>query len=121
MNKTQTNLRVLSTSTLERTNVVNTKGESLGTIEEIMLDLDSGRIAYVVVAFGGFLGMGDKLFAFPWDMMRVDTDHERVVMNVDKQKLENAPGFDKNNWPTAPTHEWLNEIHTYYGAQSYNR
>lgn len=121
MNKTTTNLRVLSSSTLERTNVVNTKGESLGSIEEIMLDLDTGRIAYVVVSFGGFLGLGDKLFAFPWEMMRVDMDNERVIMNVDQQRLENAPGFDKNNWPSAPTHEWLDEVHSYYGSEPYFR
>jgi hypothetical protein len=59
-----------------------------------MIDLENGRIAYAVLSFGGFLGMGDKLFAIPWNTLTVDTVEKRFVLDVDKKKLELAPGFD---------------------------
>ena len=90
---------VLTASTLKGDKVVNHKGEDLGKIEEIMLDLDHGRIAYAVLSFGGFLGMGDKLFAIPWQAFAVDTAQKRLILNTKKELLEKATGFDKSNWP----------------------
>ena len=79
--------------------MVNYKGEDLGKIEEIMIDLDRGRVAYAVLSFGGFFGVGDKLFAIPWQAFSVDTTKKQLILNADKERLEKAPGFDKNNWP----------------------
>jgi sporulation protein YlmC with PRC-barrel domain len=59
--------RVLSASTLEGDKVTNAEGENLGEVKELMIDLESGRVAYAVLEFGGFLGLGDKLFAVPWE------------------------------------------------------
>jgi sporulation protein YlmC with PRC-barrel domain len=85
---------VLSASTLKGDNVVNPQGEDLGKIEEIMIDLDRGRIAYTVLSFGGFMGLGDKLFAIPWQAFTVDTANKRLILNAKRELLEKATGFD---------------------------
>lgn len=109
--------RVLSASTLKGDSVVNTKNEKLGTIEELMIDLEGGRIAYAVLSFGGFMGMGDKLFAIPWSALSIDTIEKRFVLNVSKERLERAPGFDKDQWPNMADQEWGNKIYDYYGSK----
>jgi len=111
--------RVMSASTLEGDEVMNRQGEKLGTIEEIMLDVSTGRIAYAVLSAGGFLGMGDKLFAIPWQALTLDTDNECFILDVDKDRLQNAPGFDKDHWPAMADLRWASELHTYYRAQPY--
>src|ERR1700727_1636300 len=90
---------VLASSTLTGDPVRNAAGEDLGTIDEIMIDIPSGRVAYAVLSFGGFLGMGDKLFAVPWNAPKVDEDEQCFILNVDRRTIERAPGFDKDNWP----------------------
>lgn len=106
---------LLSAGTLAGTPVTNMAGEDLGHIEEIMLDLRTGNVAYVVVSFGGILGIGSKLFAVPWQALQIDQDNEQVIMNVDRELLENAPGFDDDNWPQTAEPAWLGEVYTYYG------
>jgi uncharacterized protein YrrD len=109
----------MAADTLDGDSVVNAQGEDLGKIEDIMLDVERGRIAYAVLSYGGFLGMGDKLFAVPWSALTLDADRHCFVLNVDKQKLENAPGFDKDHWPTMADPTWAGELHTYYGSRPY--
>jgi hypothetical protein len=110
---------VIAADTLTGDKVVNLKNEDLGKIEHLMIDLASGRIAYAVLSFGGFLGMGDKLFAIPWSALTVDTAEKRFVLNADKQLLERAPGFDKNNWPDMADRTWGGTVYSYYGARPY--
>lgn len=112
---------VLSASTIIGDQVVNPQGEDLGKLEEIMLDLDTGQVAYAVLSFGGFLGMGDKLFAIPWEAMMVDEEHERLILDIDKETLKNAPGFDKDNWPMTTESDWLVGVYEYYGYEPYWR
>ena len=106
---------VMSASTLTRDSVVNSKGEDLGTIEDIMIHLDSGRIAYAVLSFGGILGIGDKLFAVPWEALTLDEDQKHFILNVDKDFLEAAPGFNKDNWPDMADPQFKSRVYTYYG------
>jgi len=89
---------VLAADTLTGDRVVNRKKEDLGTIEHLMIDVENGRVAYAVLSFGGFLGMGDKLFAIPWSALTVDTAEKQLILDVDKKLLERAPGFDKAHW-----------------------
>ena len=110
---------VLSASTLIGDTVRNQQGEELGSLEEMMLDLDSGQVAYAVLSFGGFLGLGDKYFAIPWQAVSVDTENHEIVLDVSKEKLENAPGFDKDNWPSTVDRSWVAEVHSYYGYDPY--
>lgn len=113
--------QVLSATTLMGDRVVNPQGEDLGKIEEFMLDLDTGRINYAVLSFGGFLGLGDKLFAIPWEALTINTDDHTFILNVEKEQLKNAPGFDKDNWPDQAQYEagWLLDVYNYYGYTPY--
>jgi sporulation protein YlmC with PRC-barrel domain len=111
--------RVMGASTLSGDKVVNAAGEDLGKLDEIMIDTPTGRVAYAVLSFGGFLGMGNKLFAIPWDKLALDEENKRFILNVDKQTLENAPGFDKDNWPDMTSPSWRAEVYSYYGSHPY--
>jgi sporulation protein YlmC with PRC-barrel domain len=106
--------RVLSAGTLAGERVRNQAGEDLGAIEEIMLDIPSGRIAYAVLSFGGFLGMGGKLFAVPWSALQLDESEHEFILNVDRKMLENAPGFDKDSWPDMTDPAFAEAIHQHY-------
>jgi len=112
--------RVLSTSTLIGDTVKNREGENLGKIEELMIDLETGRIAYMVLSFGGFLGLGDKFFAIPWDSFTFKPEEKEFLLDIKKEKLKNAPGFDKDNWPDMADPEWRTDIHTFYGTTAMN-
>ncbi|MEO6023708.1 MAG: PRC-barrel domain-containing protein [Burkholderiales bacterium] len=109
----------MAADTLVGNDVVNTAGEDLGDIEAIMLDVPSGRIAYAVLSFGGFFGLGDKLFAIPWNALQLDRDNKRVILIASKDRLENAPGFDKDNWPSMADQRWARDIHSCYSSRPY--
>ena len=111
--------QVLSASTITGDEVRNPEGDDLGKIEEVMLDMGSGRISYAVLSFGGVMGLGDKLFAIPWSALELDPDNKCFVLDVEKEKLENAPGFDKDNWPSFADNTWATQIHSYYGSRPY--
>jgi sporulation protein YlmC with PRC-barrel domain len=100
--------------------VKNPQGENLGDIKDIVIDRASGRIAYAVVSFGGFLGLGEKLFAVPWGAFaQPKADKDTFVLAVDKERLKNAPGFDHNNWPQMASREWVTSLYTYYNVPPY--
>lgn len=109
--------RVLSASTLDDDDIYNLKGQKLGSIKEIMLDINTGRVCYVVLSFGGFLSMGEKLFAVPWSALTVDTENKRFLMDTDEERLKEAPGFDTDNWPNMADPTWEKKVHSYYGTQ----
>ena len=110
---------VLSATKMIGDDVVNRAGENLGKIEELMLDLEKGRVAYAVLSFGGFLGMGEKLFAVPFEALQLDAGRHHFTLDVDKDKLKNAPGFDKAHWPKTADRAWGATIYTYYGYKPY--
>lgn len=110
---------LMGANTLVGNDVYNHKEEDVGDIKEIMLDLRSGRVGYAVLSFGGFLGMGEKLFAVPWEALTLDTKNKRFVLNVEKDRLEHAPGFNKDKWPNMADQAWVNEVHSYYGTKPY--
>jgi hypothetical protein len=99
--------------------VVNSDNEDLGKIQDVVLDAGAGRIAYAVLSFGGFLGMESKYFAIPWNAFQFDLLEKRAVLNVDKKLLENAPGFDKDNWPNMADTVWGTSIYRHYGYTPY--
>jgi sporulation protein YlmC with PRC-barrel domain len=111
--------RVLGASTLTGDSVRNSAGEDLGKIEEIMIDLVSGRVAYAVLSFGGFLGIGDKLFMVPWNSLTVDQVSHEFVLDVPREELETSPGFDRNHWPDMADPSYGREIHQHYGQAPY--
>jgi hypothetical protein len=107
---------LMGADTLLGDGVVNAANEDLGDIKEIMLDMSNGQVAYAVLAFGGFLGMGEKLFAVPWQALHLDTVNKRFVLDVEKERLQNAPGFNKDAWPDMADARWANEVHSFYGT-----
>ena len=111
---------MMGANTLIGNDVYNHHAEELGDIKEIMLDLRNGTVAYAVLSVGGFLSMGEKLFAVPWHALTLDTQHKRFVLNVEKDRLQNAPGFDKHKWPNMADQSWADEIHAYYGTKPYS-
>ena len=110
---------VLTASTISGDKVVNRKGENLGEIKDLMIDIDSGCVAYAILEFGGFLGMGSKLFAVPIQAMKVDTEHHRFVFDQTKETLKNAPGFDKDDWPDSADRDWESSVYAHYGIPPY--
>lgn len=111
--------RVMGATTLAGDSVRNSADENLGKIKELMVDVSSGRIAYAVLSFGGALGIGNKLFAVPWSVLTLDEDEKEFILDVPKERLEAAPGFDKDNWPDMADETWANQINEYYGAEPY--
>lgn len=90
---------LMACSTITGTDVRNKLGEDLGVIKDLMIHTYSGKIDYAVLSFGGFLGVGDKYFAIPWNSFAVDRENEVFTLDVTKEQLKTAPGFDKDNWP----------------------
>jgi sporulation protein YlmC with PRC-barrel domain len=115
----ETHPNVLSTSAIIGDSVVNRAGESLGKIEEIMLDLEKGRVAYAVLSFGGVTEMGEKLYVIPFEALKLDNSREHFMLDVDKAKLKNAPSFDRNNPPQASDRTWGAEVYKFYGYKPY--
>jgi hypothetical protein len=76
----------------------------------------SGKVAYAVLSFGGLLGMGDKLFAVPWAALVLDTTNKRFTLEVPKDALKDAPGFDKAHWPSMSDRTWASGVHKFYGT-----
>ena len=108
--------RLMGADTLIGNDVYNTRDEDLGDIKEIMLDMQSGKVAYAVLTFGGFLGMGEKLFAVPWEALTLDTANHRFTLDIDKERLKDAPGFDEDHWPSMADPKWASGVHKFYGT-----
>lgn len=100
--------------------VQNSDGQELGTVEDLVVDLNDGSIQYAALSFGGFLGVGDKLFAIPWEEFTAsyDTgaDEQLLLLNIDKATLAKAPGFDKDHWPNVGDEKWSDAVDAYYSA-----
>jgi sporulation protein YlmC with PRC-barrel domain len=109
-----TPLKFLTASSIIGDNVVNPDKDQLGKIKDIMIDLTNGRIEYIVIELGGFLGMGGKYFAIPFALLKVDVIEEGFVLDQSKDTLTNAPGFDKDHWPETNSH--LFDSSAYWGG-----
>ncbi len=110
---------VLSTAAIIGDSVVSRTGEDLGRIEELMLDLEKGRVAYAVLFFRGLPEMEEKLFVVPFEALKLDGSREHFTLDIDKDKLKNAPGFDRKNPPKASDRTWGAEIYKFYGYKPY--
>ena len=94
--------------------VINLDGKTIGTIDDLVIDIDTGNIMYAVLEFGGFLGMGEKLFAVPWQSLTAVPAEGIFIIDQSKAKLEKAPGFDRNNWPDVGDRTWGAAIYEFY-------
>jgi sporulation protein YlmC with PRC-barrel domain len=107
---------LMGANTLLGNDVYNKDGEDLGDIKEFMIDMASGKVAYAVLSFGGLLGLGDKLFAVPWAALTLDTANKRFTLKVPKAVLKDAPGFNKDRWPSMSDRTWAAGVHKFYGT-----
>lgn len=95
--------------------VINAEQEHLGRIEDLVIDTRDNRVAYAILSFGGVLGLGDKHFAIPWEALSFDLSEKVAVLDMDKDRLKNAPGFDQDKWPDMADEGWNTQILGYYG------
>lgn len=112
---------VYRVSELMGLDVRNASNDDLGEIKDVVIDAQGGCIRYVALSSGGFLGIGDKLLAVPWQTFRIQREGDRdmfLVLNVDKQVLESAPSFDNDNWPNFADATWTRRIDSHYGVES---
>lgn len=112
----RTGSTLLSATTISGDEVCNMQDQKLGKIQDIMLDVTEGKIRYAVLASGGFLGMGDHLFAVPWKALKQDKENKRFLLDVDVERLKNAPGFDKDHWPNMADATWNSTVESYYAS-----
>ncbi len=105
---------LMGADTLIGDHVHNLQDEHLGDIKEIMLDMRTGRVAYAVLSFGGVFTLGEKLFAVPWNALKLDAANKRLILDIQKDHFENAPGFDSDRWPNMADQTWANSVHSYY-------
>jgi sporulation protein YlmC with PRC-barrel domain len=99
--------------------VKSPQGEDLGKIEEVIIDMEVGRVAYAVLSFGGFLGLGNKWVPVPWDAVVLRPAEKVLLLNIDKDKLQRAPNFEGTTLPELANQQWGAVIHTYYGYPPY--
>lgn len=95
--------------------VENPEGDDLGRIDNLMINLHSGRIEYAVIEYGAFLGLGGKLFAIPFHELQVIPGKRAFLLNRDEEHLKNSPGFDKGHWPDTNDHGYYGDVNTYWG------
>ena len=110
---------VMAADMLEGDRVVNPRGEELGTIEEIMIDVQLGTVAYAVLSCLGLPGADDRLFAVPWQALRLDAERHCFVLDAERARFEQAPGFDKDHWPSMADDQWAARVHEFYGVRPY--
>jgi sporulation protein YlmC with PRC-barrel domain len=117
---TATRYGIVQASKIIGEGVLNPQNDELGKIHDIVIDAKDGRVSYAVLSAGGFLGLGNKLFAMPWNAFEFSNSENKLVLNVDKEKLKAAPGFDKDaKWPDFADKTWGGTIHDYYGYKPY--
>ena len=110
---------LLGTTGLRGDCVYDIAGKFLGGIEELVLDVHSGRVAYALVVAEGFPGIGRKLFAVPWSMVTVDRVYRRCVIIIALERFIDAPSLDRNLLPRMADPEWATEVHAYFRCKPY--
>ena len=107
---------LIAASKVEGTDVYDRQGTSLGSVYDVMIDKRSGKVAYAVMSFGGFLGMGQSYHPLPWDVLDYDEGRGGYVVDLDKERLTNAPHYDETNSPNWSSPEYGRRIDEYYGV-----
>jgi hypothetical protein len=110
---------LISSTKVNGTNVYNTDGDRLGEIHDVMIDKRSGRIAYAVMSFGGFLGIGERYHPLPWSTMKYDTRQRGYVVGLTIDQLKGAPSFAAAESPAWGDRAYEKNIHDYYEAAPY--
>jgi hypothetical protein len=110
--------RLIAADKVEGTAVYNRMGERLGTVHNVMIDKYTGQVAYAVMSFGGFLGMGESYHPLPWRVLTYDTRQGGYVVDLDRSRLEGAPSYTTSNMPSWSDQSYRRRIDEYYGVPS---
>ena len=110
--------RLIASDKVEGTAVYNRMGERLGTVHNVMIDKFTGQVAYAVMSFGGFLGMGESYHPLPWRVLTYDTRQGGYVVDLDRSRLEGAPSYTTSNMPSWSDQSYRRRIDEYYGVPS---
>jgi sporulation protein YlmC with PRC-barrel domain len=94
--------------------VINLEGKRIGTIRDLVININTGNIAYAALEFGGIMGFGDKLFAVPWQSLTAVPADGIFIIDQSEKRLKKAPGFDKNSWPDVNDKSWGAGIYEFY-------
>lgn len=114
--------KLLSGSSINGTIVENKNGDNIGSIEDVMIDTRTGKIAYAVLAVdSGFLNLGSKFFAVPMQALEFDLENKRILMDITSERLKSAPGFDKENWPKGPESDFIGSVYDFYEVEREER
>lgn len=105
---------IVKGSTIIGKPVHNMHGKKVGKIEDLAIDELDGEVRYAVLSFGGILGMGEKYFAIPWEVLTLSDDHKHFLLDVDERSLEHAPGFTKDKWPDFADPGYYNPVYDFY-------
>jgi sporulation protein YlmC with PRC-barrel domain len=115
----QESTRFIPTNRLTQYDVINKQGEDMGQVQTFVVDMVVGRIAFVVVSFEGFLGISDKWFAMPWEILKWSIEDKKFILDMAKEALEKAPGMDKSKWPNEINFDLMAKAYTHYGVAPY--
>ncbi|WP_232830378.1 PRC-barrel domain-containing protein [Oceanicella sp. SM1341] len=107
---------LIASDKVEGTPVYNAEGEKLGSVDKLMIDKRGGRVSYAVMAFGGFLGLGESYHPLPWDVLTYDTELEGYVVALTREQLEGAPRYARGDEPVWSDRAYKQSIHDYYGS-----
>ena len=117
--KANSPVKRLTATSIIGDSVENYEGEDLGSIEDLMINLETGKVEYAVIEYGTFLGLGGKMFAVPFEELEIDEEKECFIISRDTNYLKNAPGFDQNHWPDTNDHtEYLKQVNQYYNVSN---
>ncbi len=119
MDKVDETVSLISAGKVQGTNVYNTSGDSLGDIHDVMIDKKTGKIAYAVMSFGGFLGIGERYHPLPWPTLKYNTQQGGYVVGLTKDQLEKAPTYGIKETPAWGDRGYEKTIHDYYGVAPY--
>ena len=111
--------KLIGANQVQGTTVYNTSSEKLGSVADVMIDKESGRIAYAVLSFGGFLGIGDRYYPLPWEKLRYDTELGGYIVDVDRETLEGAPSYSDDAAASWNDDAWGRNVYAYYGVHPY--
>jgi hypothetical protein len=107
---------LIAASKVEGTSVYNRRGESLGSIYDVMIGKRSGKVGYAIMSFGGFLGMGERYHPLPWEVLDYDEQQGGYVVDLDKQRLQDAPSYGVDETPDWSNRDYGRRIDEYYGV-----
>ncbi len=107
-------VNVLTATSIIGDKVINKAGEDMGKIKDIMINIKEGTIQYLIIEFGGFIGLGEKLFAIPFVALKLNAKEQNFILDVEKEFLETAPGFNPEHWPETNSHYF--DVNNHWGS-----